>query len=232
MAGAANLNAFQYTGRENEGNGLYFYRARYYSPLLGRFVNEDPLGFEGSGPNFYAYVFDNPTNLTDPFGLSTMTAPTPTSTPPTFVITVEELEGPSAFALFIYEAKLSSELIQTVSAINAENAAYGAEWQSVIAYNQAVLAHPRPLAGRYTLDEQRDWEHQRYKDLCSGTIPAGADECSNLSREIDRAKKCIAMMQDFDRRWNLPGRHKDAIQQWVNGLENLKGQHNQDCTSQ
>ncbi|MGZ4828196.1 MAG: RHS repeat-associated core domain-containing protein, partial [Candidatus Angelobacter sp.] len=41
VTGAANSNAFQYTGRENEGNGLYFYRARYYSPLVGRFINED-----------------------------------------------------------------------------------------------------------------------------------------------------------------------------------------------
>jgi RHS repeat-associated protein len=69
FSGVTSSNAFQYTGRENEGNGLFYYRARYYSPMLGRFINEDPLGFEGSGPNFYAYVFDNPTNLVDPFGL-------------------------------------------------------------------------------------------------------------------------------------------------------------------
>lgn len=69
VSGAANSNAFQYTGRENEGNGLYFLRARYYSPLLGRFVNEDPLGFAGSGPNFYAYVGDDPIDFSDPFGL-------------------------------------------------------------------------------------------------------------------------------------------------------------------
>jgi YD repeat-containing protein len=34
VSGAGNANVYQYTGRENEGNGLYFYRARYYSPLL------------------------------------------------------------------------------------------------------------------------------------------------------------------------------------------------------
>jgi RHS repeat-associated protein len=42
-AGAASANPAQYTGRENEGNGLYFYRARYYDPAIWRFVNEDPL---------------------------------------------------------------------------------------------------------------------------------------------------------------------------------------------
>jgi RHS repeat-associated protein len=73
---------FQYTGRENDSNGLYYYRDRYYSPVLGRFVNEDPLGF-GGGINFYAYVGDDPTNFNDPFGLqrkgkgSTVVAPPP-----------------------------------------------------------------------------------------------------------------------------------------------------------
>jgi RHS repeat-associated protein len=68
VSGAASSNPSQYTGRENEGNGLYFYRARYYSPLLGRFVGEDPLGFDGGDVNLYAYVFDNPINYQDPTG--------------------------------------------------------------------------------------------------------------------------------------------------------------------
>jgi len=63
VSGAASANPSQYTGRENEGNGLYFYRARYYSPLLARFVSEDPLGFGGGDLNLYAYVFNSPTNL-------------------------------------------------------------------------------------------------------------------------------------------------------------------------
>ncbi len=48
-------NPIQYTGRENDGTGLYYYRARYYDPVLKRFVSEDPIGME-AGPNFYAYV--------------------------------------------------------------------------------------------------------------------------------------------------------------------------------
>ena len=36
-------NPFQFTGRENDGTGLYYYRARYYSPGLQRFFSEDPL---------------------------------------------------------------------------------------------------------------------------------------------------------------------------------------------
>ena len=62
-------NSFGFTGRELDATALYFYRARYYNPSLQRFISEDPLGFAGSGPNSYAYVFNSPTNLIDPFGL-------------------------------------------------------------------------------------------------------------------------------------------------------------------
>lgn len=59
---------FQFTGRENDGaTGLYYYRARYYAPQLGRFISEDPLGLQG-GTNFYAYAFGDPVNNTDPSG--------------------------------------------------------------------------------------------------------------------------------------------------------------------
>jgi uncharacterized protein RhaS with RHS repeats len=44
-----------------------YYRARYYDPSTGRFINEDPIRFEG-GLDFYDYVQNNPPNLTDPSG--------------------------------------------------------------------------------------------------------------------------------------------------------------------
>jgi uncharacterized protein RhaS with RHS repeats len=50
-------------------------RARYYSPVLHRFISEDPLGFVGSGSNFYAYAFNNPISLSDPSGLNPAVAP-------------------------------------------------------------------------------------------------------------------------------------------------------------
>jgi len=62
-------NPFQYTGRESDGTGLYYYRARYYQPTLHRFVSEDPIGFWGGDSNLYTYVRNSPTTLIDPGGL-------------------------------------------------------------------------------------------------------------------------------------------------------------------
>lgn len=69
VAGGASGNEFQYTGRENDGTGLYYYRSRYYDPTIGRFISEDPIGFWG-GIDFYAYVLNDPADLTDPMGES------------------------------------------------------------------------------------------------------------------------------------------------------------------
>lgn len=68
QTGPANDNAQKFTGREDDGaTGLYYYRARYYSPKFSRFLAEDPIGLAG-GPNGYMYVGGNPINARDPTG--------------------------------------------------------------------------------------------------------------------------------------------------------------------
>lgn len=69
VTGTVDSNSFQYTSRENDGTGLYFYRARYYHPSLQRFIGEDPLEFGGGDYNLYAYVQNSPLLLRDPLGL-------------------------------------------------------------------------------------------------------------------------------------------------------------------
>ncbi|MDA8248906.1 MAG: DUF6531 domain-containing protein [Rhodospirillales bacterium] len=74
---ASLVGTFRFTGqrldRETGGStaqpsGLYYYRARMYSPAWGRFLQPDPLSF-GGGLNLYAYVGNDPINNIDPSGL-------------------------------------------------------------------------------------------------------------------------------------------------------------------
>ena len=71
-----NANPYQFTGRENDGTGLYYYRyrARYYSPTFQRFIAQDPLDFRGNDTNLYRYVLDSPIDFVDPFGIDCIAA--------------------------------------------------------------------------------------------------------------------------------------------------------------
>jgi len=71
-ATGSNPNRFRFTGREwDQETGFYYYRARYYDPNAGRFLSEDPIAFKG-GINFYRYVRNSASNLSDPSGLYTL----------------------------------------------------------------------------------------------------------------------------------------------------------------
>ncbi len=62
---------YTYTGREwDKELGLYYYRARYYDPAIGRFISKDPIGFNGGDVNLYRYVGNGPVNAIDPYGES------------------------------------------------------------------------------------------------------------------------------------------------------------------
>lgn len=91
VTGNVSTNPFQFTGRENDGTGLYYYRARYYHLTLHRFITEDPLNLsrlrrlsdkfpeaqffyhlylsDSQRQNAYAYVGNAPITYVDPFGL-------------------------------------------------------------------------------------------------------------------------------------------------------------------
>jgi RHS repeat-associated protein len=70
--GATSTNSSKYTGREEDGTGLYYYRARYYSSTLQRFISEDPAGYGSGDVNLYAFAGNDPVNYIDPSGLCGM----------------------------------------------------------------------------------------------------------------------------------------------------------------
>jgi len=67
------VNPFRYTARESDTEtGLYYYRARYYDPITGKFLSEDLLGTKEEGPNLYIYTGNNPATKEDPLGRFTI----------------------------------------------------------------------------------------------------------------------------------------------------------------
>jgi len=65
-------NPYLFTGRRyDDETDLYYYRARYYHPEIGRFMQTDPLGYKVD-INLYRYVGNNTTMLKDPYGLDSM----------------------------------------------------------------------------------------------------------------------------------------------------------------
>src|SRR5262249_31544862 len=65
-----NNDRFKFTGREYDSEtGLQYNRARYYDSATGKWISQDPMGFDAHDGNLYRYVRNAPTRYTDPSGL-------------------------------------------------------------------------------------------------------------------------------------------------------------------
>ncbi len=78
-----NGDRFKWTGRELDSEtGLQYNRARYYDPKTGRWISQDPIGFDAGDGNLYRYVRNDTPNFTDATGLDQGSPPP--SLPPGF----------------------------------------------------------------------------------------------------------------------------------------------------
>jgi len=110
-------NDLLYTGREyDQETKLYYYRARYYDAEIGRFISEDPLGFQ-AGINFYAYVNNNPVNFNDPMGKDDFIF-TPGNSTPRVEVTGSGRFSPPNFFLNINGTSIPSSLQAAQSTSN------------------------------------------------------------------------------------------------------------------
>jgi RHS repeat-associated protein len=108
-SGTATANSFSFTGREADGTGLHYYRARYYDASVQRFIGEDPIGFLGGDASLYSYVSNSPQNFTDPEGLCIPIGPVAVSCIPAAAVAAADLAAYAAATL------VALEVAQTIS---------------------------------------------------------------------------------------------------------------------
>jgi len=112
---ATNTGRFQYTGQIwiNE-IGMYYYKARIYTPRLGRFMQADPIGYQG-GVNLYAYSSNDPLNRSDPTGQADIEWFTQYD-PASFRATQELFNLPNIYTVFSHGSSRGTFGIRTGSA--------------------------------------------------------------------------------------------------------------------
>ena len=182
--------------------------------MLHRFIPEDPLGFAGSGANLYAYVFNDPTNLNDPLGLSpggvgepVLEPPGVAPEPPEIPLPVPEPPSPlgppgtlpfcavnpevCVGAVGVIGAGATGAIIYyggsaTAAALNA-NAADAELAQTEHNLNQIYLG--QSLAGRYS--KTTPGILPPTSEHCKDLIDECSNECLDEGSFANGARKCI-----------------------------------------
>ena len=120
-------NRIRYTGQQYDGvTGQYYLRARYYNPIVGRFLQEDV--YQGDGLNLYAYCGNNPVRYYDPSGYSKTPEVYNTGCPgATTNGDAGQEEGRGLDTAHLYRQMSEIEALATKAKKQLQHAIYGAE---------------------------------------------------------------------------------------------------------
>jgi RHS repeat-associated protein len=132
-------------GSSTQASGLYYYRARTYSPTWGRFLQPDPIGYAG-GANLYAYANNDPLNLTDPLGLDCVSAGGTTScTTSAYSVSFPTPKGWQDFT----SSSTNYHFYSTPANVGSTNPAAVQQWVA----NNPTPGYPSPAAPQGTLND-------------------------------------------------------------------------------
>jgi len=168
---------YAFTGREwDPETGLYYYRARYYDPKVGRFIGEDPIGFAG-GINAYTYVAGNPVNFVDPSGLVLRTAA---------LATMQAIAGSAAGRVQIVNGEIDVSRLTQQDLTGNE----GALLIHQLATSRFVYTYDESACpgGLSNLDNRSDWRYRGGKQS-RFLPPTGVDDAVTIdpsARWVDR----------------------------------------------
>jgi RHS repeat-associated protein len=190
---------YGYTGRElDRETGLYYYRARYYAPTTGRFISEDPMGFGAGDTNLYRYVFNSPTNATDPSG-EVFFIP--------FLIAAAEVAVTGALALGAFNVVKQDLKIIEGSQDRFKWGEFGSSLATGAVFNLAAATSPIAAAGLLAYGFVTGIQ-EGVQDWNAGHKLSGAFEIGTSLLALFGAKKFAGEIH------GLPENFKDAHKAW------------------
>ncbi len=166
---AAAGDRFTYTGRElDTATGLYYYRARFYDPVVGRFNSEDPIRFDAGDGNLFRYVQNSPLVGTDPSGmLSAIEFRTIAATALTgaFIVSLFSVACGTGEAVVTHRAVTIDETVELITSGGIAGALLGAAVGLGIA--TAPLVVVSGLAGAYYVSQSETFEQFAIRTVCA-----------------------------------------------------------------
>ena len=187
----------------DEETGLHYNFFRYYEPECGRFINQDPIGLMG-GSNFYQFA-PNTQTWFDLFGLS-------------------------ATGAVLSGLGVDLTIVEPTDAVPQKWAGWGIALALAVVTDAGIWVYSKLQANSKSQAEERQREYEIAKNFCDTPPQPGDNKCATLHRQIEHAKKCIELYEEWDKKW-LPGRHAQKIQERKNRLNNLKEEHKKNCVT-